>query len=90
MSKEEKLLRYKKEMKETQSLLDQEKGSLTTIYDSLCKELDIKKTTNQKKIETRAKTTIDILNKKHNTMSEELEELIEEIEEELLESEGDY
>ena len=87
MSTEQKLLRYKKEMKETQSLLDQEKGSLSSTYNSLCETLDLKKGTDEKKIEIKAKTTISMLTKKDTTLSEELEDLLEEIEEELNEEE---
>ena len=89
MSVEDKLLRYKREMKETQSSLDQEKGSLTTIYSSLCDTLDIKKDTPNKSIEKKAQSKIKGINTKIEELTTEFEELMEEIEEELNEEEED-
>jgi len=78
----EKLLRYKKEMNTLQSELDQEKGSLTTVLNSLKETLDLKKG-NQKEIEKKAQLTIKKLKNEVDELIDVFDELMEEIEEEL-------
>jgi len=84
MNIEQKLLKYKRELEETQSKIDQEKGALNSIYESLSNELNLEESEqSQKYIEKMASAEITKLNKLKTKLSTKLDSLINEIEEEL-------
>jgi len=82
MSIERKLNRYKTELEETQSKIDQEKGALSTTFDSL-KELLQTKKTDEKILIQEAEKKIKALETENENLDDELENLMEEIEEDL-------
>ena len=85
MSIENKLIRYQKDLEETQSKIDQEKGALSSDLSSLQELLQIgkgKKTTEKKLIDL-AEKKINALKAQKDVLETELENLMEEIEEDL-------
>lgn len=84
MGIEQTLLRYKKELEDIQSKMDQEKGALNHIYESLNEELELEPEEHtHKEIEEYANDEITKLQKRSNKLSKQLDTLVEEIEQQL-------
>jgi hypothetical protein len=79
MSIENKLLRYKKDLEETQSKIDQEKGALKSVFDSL-REVLITVELDEKLLIKEAQKKIGKLKTDNDDLEDELEALMEEIE----------